>query len=232
MTNERPNVTRDGHYCLSDTARILSVSTQTLRRHTQLGLITCSRWSHNGRAFYTGKEIVRYWNENASRNMRYGKPKDKLRDGFIIDEMEITQAEDYLQANARFGNAQKMADLADTLPKVNLPLQSCKEIQTADVIIDVICHVGEVSYFDFLFAPKSTKLSTIRGICCVLAWEYKVHARRMAKMMQRTRGNVLNQQRTYRHLLQAKDKLSVEIYEKAKSEVNIRLQTDKGEERL
>ncbi len=68
MTNERPNVTRDGHYCLSDTARILSVSTQTLRRHTQLGLITCSRWSHNGRAFYTGKEILRYWRENKSHS--------------------------------------------------------------------------------------------------------------------------------------------------------------------
>ena len=104
-----------------------------------------------------------------------------------------------------------------------MALQSCEEFQMADMIIDAICHVGEVSYVDFLFAPKSTTLSTLRGICCVLAWDYKVHARRMAKLMQRTRGNVLNQQRTYRHLLQAKDKLSVEIYEKAKQYIKLQI---------
>ncbi|MBR1525136.1 MAG: hypothetical protein IJ640_00550 [Prevotella sp.] len=104
-----------------------------------------------------------------------------------------------------------------------MALQSCEEFQMADMIIDAICDVGKVSYFDFLFAPKNTVLSTLRGICCVLAWDYNVHARRMAKLMQRTRGNVLNQQRTYRHLLQAKDKLSVEIYTKAKEQLKLQI---------
>lgn len=98
--------------------------------------------------------------------------------------------------------------------------QSCEEFRLADIIIDAVCKVGGISYFEFILAPKSTVLSTLRGLCCVMAWEYHVHARRMAKLMRRSRGNVLNQQRTYRHLLQTRDKMSVEYYEKIKNEIN------------
>lgn len=101
--------------------------------------------------------------------------------------------------------------------------QSCEEFRMADIIIEAVCKVGEITYFDLVLAPKSTILSTLRGICCVLAWDYKVHARRMARLMRRSRGNVLNQQRTYRNLLQAKDKLSVEIYDKAKAHLKLQI---------
>ena len=100
-----------------------------------------------------------------------------------------------------------------------MPYQQCEEFRMADIIIDAVCKVGKITYFDLIAAPKSTMLSTLRGICCVMAWEYKVHARRMAKMIRRNRSNVLNQQRTYRNLLQAKDKMSVEIYEKVNNEI-------------
>lgn len=69
MTSERPNVTRDGRYSLNDTAKLLSVSTMTIRRHTKAGLLECGRWPHNGRAFYTGREILKYWRQSASVNI-------------------------------------------------------------------------------------------------------------------------------------------------------------------
>ncbi len=98
-----------------------------------------------------------------------------------------------------------------------------EEFLMADVIIEAVCKVGNISYIEFISAPKSTVLSTLRGVCCVLAWEYKVHARRMAKMMRRSRGNVLNQQRTYRNLLRTKDKLSVELYTKIQTEIKLQI---------
>ena len=101
--------------------------------------------------------------------------------------------------------------------------QSCEEFRIADIIVDAVCKVGNISYFQLIFAPKSTVLSTLRGIACVMAWEYRVHARRMAKLLLRTRGNVLNQQRTYRHFLQSKDKLSTDIYHKVREEIEIQL---------
>lgn len=91
-------------------------------------------------------------------------------------------------------------------------VESCEEFQRADKIIDAVCKVGKISYFHFLWAPKNTTLSTLRGVCCVIAWEQGVHARRLAKLIHRTRGNVLNQTKKYRGFLQSKDKLTTEIY--------------------
>jgi len=98
--------------------------------------------------------------------------------------------------------------------------KSCEEFRLADMIVDAVCKVGQINYFEFILAPKSTNLSTLRGVCCVMAWEYNVHARKMAKLMMRSRGNVLNQQKRYRHLLQVGDKLTVDIYNKVREELN------------
>ena len=102
-------------------------------------------------------------------------------------------------------------------------LQSCREFELANMIIDAACKVSNQSWLDIAFAPKNTILSTYRGVCCVLAWTYNIHARRMAKLLLRTRGNVLNQQRTYRNLLQAKDKLTVDIYNKVYEELKLQI---------
>lgn len=107
--------------------------------------------------------------------------------------------------------------------QIFMALQSCEEFRMADMIIDAICKVGGITYFDFILAPKSTTLNTLRGVCCLLAWDYGVHARRMAKLMKRTRGNVLNQQRMYRNLLQAKDKITVDIYNKVRDELKLQI---------
>ena len=108
-----------------------------------------------------------------------------------------------------------------------MALQACEEFRMADIIIEAVCKVGGITYFDLILAPKSTILSTLRGICCVLAWDYKIHARRMAKLMRRSRGNVLNQQRTYRNLLQAKDKMTVDLYNKANDFIKLQIYGEK-----
>ena len=95
----------------------------------------------------------------------------------------------------------------------------CKEYERANQIIDAVCKVGNVSYFSFLSAPKSNHINTLRGICCVVSWEENIPARRLAKLIHRTRGNVLNQTKKYRGFLQAKDKTSCEVYNKVKEEL-------------
>lgn len=95
-----------------------------------------------------------------------------------------------------------------------MELANCEEFRKADLIIDAVCYVGGITYFQLLNDPKSTMLSTLRGVCCVVAWDYGIHARRLAKLIHRTRGNVLNQTKKYRGFLQAKDPLTTEIYNK------------------
>lgn len=100
---------------------------------------------------------------------------------------------------------------------------NCEEFRRADIIIDAVCKVGGISYFQFLNEPKNTTISTLRGVCCVVAWEYKIHARRLSRLIHRTRGNVLNQTKKYRGFLQAKDPLTTDIYNKVKNEIKLQI---------
>ncbi len=104
-----------------------------------------------------------------------------------------------------------------------MALKSYEEFRMADVIIDAICEVGGFSYLHLIFAPKETRLSTLRGVCCLMAWEYGVHARRMAKLIRRTRGNVLNMQRSYRGLLQSGDPMTVDLYNQVRERIESKL---------
>ena len=94
-----------------------------------------------------------------------------------------------------------------------------EQFRRANIIIDAVCKVGNISYFHLLSAPKSTIINTLRGVCCVVAWEYGVHARRMAKLIHRTRGNVINQQRKYMGFLRSKDPITMNIYNMVQSEI-------------
>ena len=94
-----------------------------------------------------------------------------------------------------------------------------EQYRRAEIIVDAVCKVGGINYFQLLSAPKSEKMSTLRGLCCVAGWEFGVHARRMAKMIHRTRGNVLNMQRKYRGLIVFKDALTVSLYGKVMEEI-------------
>ncbi|SEA81279.1 hypothetical protein SAMN04487851_114125 [Prevotella sp. tc2-28] len=102
-----------------------------------------------------------------------------------------------------------------------------EQFRRADIIINAVCKAGKITYFHLLSAPKSTLMNTLRGVCCVIAWENGVHARRLAKMIHRTRGNVLNQQRKYLGFLRSRDSMTVDIYNKVKED--IKLQIENGE---
>lgn len=61
MTQEKPNIKANEKFSATEAARILGISTKTLRRHTQAGFIRCSVLKCNNRPRYTGSEIIRYW---------------------------------------------------------------------------------------------------------------------------------------------------------------------------
>lgn len=50
-----------GRYDTKTTCEILGISVRTLQNHTKEGRIKCGRRRSNGRPFYEGSEIVRYW---------------------------------------------------------------------------------------------------------------------------------------------------------------------------
>lgn len=102
-----------------------------------------------------------------------------------------------------------------------------EQFRRADIIINAVCKAGKITYFHLLSAPKSTLLNTLRGVCCVIAWENGVHARRLAKMIHRTRGNVLNQQRKYLGFLRSRDSMTVDIYEKVKKIVEVEIRNQR-----
>lgn len=61
MTNAEPKVSEMGRYTTKQVAELLEVNVSTVRRHTKAGYLRCGHWRHNGRRFYTGKEILRYY---------------------------------------------------------------------------------------------------------------------------------------------------------------------------
>lgn len=63
MVNEEPKVSPTARYSIEEAAALLGIHRNTLRRHTNTGPtgISCSFRKSNGRRFYTGLEIVRFW---------------------------------------------------------------------------------------------------------------------------------------------------------------------------
>ncbi len=61
MTTTEPNVKLNDRYSTAQVAELLGVDASTVRRHTRAGYLKCGYWRHNGRRFYTGREILRYY---------------------------------------------------------------------------------------------------------------------------------------------------------------------------
>ena len=63
MVNEEPQVSPTSRYSIQEAAAILGIHRNTLRRLTNIGPtgITCQHRKSNGRKFYTGLEIVKFW---------------------------------------------------------------------------------------------------------------------------------------------------------------------------
>lgn len=64
MVNERPDVTPSGRYSAAQTARVLGIHRNTLRKYTMQGLILPRIHKATGRKYYPGSEILRFWHES------------------------------------------------------------------------------------------------------------------------------------------------------------------------
>ncbi len=63
MTPTLPQIAKLGRYDTKTTSQMLGISVRTLQNHTKGGLIKCGRRRSNGRPFYEGSEIIRYWRD-------------------------------------------------------------------------------------------------------------------------------------------------------------------------
>lgn len=61
ITSIEPNVTEKGRYSAMQTSAALGIHRNTLRIYTEQGMIKCGFRRINGRKFYTGSEILRFW---------------------------------------------------------------------------------------------------------------------------------------------------------------------------
>lgn len=61
ITANEPKVNENGRYSVMQTSEVLEIHRNTLRNYTEQGLIKCGFRRGNGRKFYEGREIVRFW---------------------------------------------------------------------------------------------------------------------------------------------------------------------------
>lgn len=63
MVSEEPKVSPTARFSIGEAAEILGIHRNTLRRHTNVGPtgIDCKYRKSNGRKFYTGLDIVKFW---------------------------------------------------------------------------------------------------------------------------------------------------------------------------
>lgn len=61
ITAIEPKVNENGRYSVTQTSEALEIHRNTLRNYTEQGLIKCGFRRGNGRKFYEGREIVRFW---------------------------------------------------------------------------------------------------------------------------------------------------------------------------
>ncbi|WP_159522957.1 helix-turn-helix domain-containing protein [Sunxiuqinia indica] len=61
ITPLEPEVAETGRYSVTETCKILGIHRKTLQRHTDEMAIKCGIRRSNGRKFYKGDEIKRYW---------------------------------------------------------------------------------------------------------------------------------------------------------------------------
>lgn len=83
-------------------------------------------------------------------------------------------------------------------------------------IADSVCEAASVNYSQVAFPLKRSVLtSTVQGVCCVLSHKARIHPNVMAKILHRTRANVINQARTYGEYIKAGDKQTCGLYKDA-----------------
>ncbi|WP_337671317.1 hypothetical protein [Prevotella sp.] len=86
----------------------------------------------------------------------------------------------------------------------------------ADRIMNAVCTIGGITFIQLVSEVKTAKTNELRGIYCLITRDYNIHPERAARLISRTRQNVINQTRRYWQYLQAKDKVIVNLYNRTK----------------
>ena len=87
-----------------------------------------------------------------------------------------------------------------------------KQYELADGIMRAVCDVGGITFIQLCSAVKTVKLNTLRGLYCLISRDYCIHPDRSARLLCRTRANVINQARKYMQYVQSKDRYTLSIY--------------------
>ncbi len=61
ITSERPNVSENGRYTISETCKLLGICRDSLRKYTNEGLIRCGFRQCYNHKFYLGRDILIFW---------------------------------------------------------------------------------------------------------------------------------------------------------------------------
>lgn len=65
ITSNQPVVEASARYSINETCAILCVSRKTLAKYTVAGLIKCGYRKATMKKFYTGLDIMKFWNATA-----------------------------------------------------------------------------------------------------------------------------------------------------------------------
>ena len=87
-----------------------------------------------------------------------------------------------------------------------------QQYEILDKIMKAVCKGGDVTFMQLCSTNKSVKLNTLRGLYCLISRDYCIHPDRAARLLCRTRANIINQARKYLQYIQPKDKYTVTIY--------------------
>lgn len=97
----------------------------------------------------------------------------------------------------------------------------------ADRIMQAVCSVGGITFLDLISETKATKTNELRGLYCLLTREYCIHPERAARLIARSRQNVINQARRYMQYIQVKDKVLTNLYNRIKNQINATYKDEK-----
>ena len=87
-----------------------------------------------------------------------------------------------------------------------------QQYELSDRIMRAVCEVGQVTFMELCSMVKTVKMNTLRGLYCLISRDYCIHPDRSARLICRTRQNVINQARKYAQYIQARDKYTLSIY--------------------
>lgn len=108
-----------------------------------------------------------------------------------------------------------------------MTLSQTEQYLWADRIMQAVCSVGGITFLDLISETKTTKTNELRGLYCLLTREYCIHPERAARLIARSRQNVINQARRYMQYIQAKDKVLTNLYNRIKNQINATYKDEK-----